>query len=324
MPNTLRNSDAMLLAQALQWHTAKADSYIVTVSNTWGSAPRPIGSLLVMNADGHYSGSVSGGCIEQDLIARCQQGEWQALSKPCLVSYGVSATEAKHFGLPCGGRLELVIERVAANPDWLGLLEALNAGQLVERQLDLQSGHSRLILVSQAANQPTFSLEQTLLRKIFGSQWRMLLIGANQLAHYVAQFALALDYDVLVCDPRTDSEFVWTLPQVPISRVMPDDAVAELRHYQRSIILSLSHDPKLDDMALMQALHTDAFYIGALGSKASSDKRRARLRQLDISETELSKLHAPVGLAIGSRTPAEIAIAILADLTARRNAYADA
>ena len=152
----------------------------------------------------------------------------------------------------------------------------------------------------------------------------MLLIGANQLAHYVAQFALALDYDVLVCDPRTDSEFVWTLPQVPISRVMPDDAVAELRHYQRSIILSLSHDPKLDDMALMQALHTDAFYIGALGSKASSDKRRARLRQLDISETELSKLHAPVGLAIGSRTPAEIAIAILADLTARRNAYADA
>ena len=240
------------------------------------------------------------------------------------MSYGVSATEAAHFGLPCGGRLELVIERVAANPDWLGLLEALNAGQLVERQLDLQSGHSRLILVSQAANQPTFSLEQTLLRKIFGSQWRMLLIGANQLAHYVAQFALALDYDVLVCDPRTDSEFVWTLPQVPISRVMPDDAVAELRHYQRSIILSLSHDPKLDDMALMQALHTDAFYIGALGSKASSDKRRARLRQLDISETELSKLHAPVGLAIGSRTPAEIAIAILADLTARRNAYADA
>jgi xanthine dehydrogenase accessory factor len=274
-----------------------------------------------MTAHGQYCGSVSGGCIEQDLLTRCQQGEWQALSKPCIVSYGVSATEAARYGLPCGGRLELVIERVAINPDWQGLLEALNAGQLVERQLDLQNGRSYLSLVTQP-QQPSFSLEQTLLRKVFGSQWRLLLIGANQLAHYVAQFALALDYEVLVCDPRTDSEFAWTLPQVPILRQMPDDAVADLQHYQRSIILTLTHDPKLDDMALMQALHTDAFYIGALGSKASSDKRRARLRQLAISDAELSKLHAPVGLAIGSRTPAEIAIAILADLTARRNAYA--
>ena len=321
MPNTLRNSDAMLLAQALQWHSEQADPYIVTLSKTWGSAPRPVGALLVMTANGQYCGSVSGGCIEQDLLTRCQQGEWQALSKPCIVSYGVSATEAARYGLPCGGRLELIIERVAANPDWQGLLEALNTGQLVERQLDLQSGRSHLSLVTQP-QQPSFSLEQTLLRKVFGSQWRMLLIGANQLAHYVAQFALALDYEVLVCDPRTDSEFAWTLPQVPILRRMPDDAVTDLQHYQRSIILTLTHDPKLDDMALMQALHTDAFYIGALGSKASSDKRRARLRQLDISDTELSKLHAPVGLAIGSRTPAEIAIAILADLTARRNAYA--
>jgi xanthine dehydrogenase accessory factor len=311
----------MLLAQALQWHSEQADSYIVTLSKTWGSAPRPVGALLVMTAHGQYCGSVSGGCIEQDLLTRCQQGEWQALSKPCVISYGANAIEAARFGLPCGGRLELVIERVAINPDWQGLLEALNAGQLVERQLDLQNGRSYLSLVTQP-QQPSFSLEQTLLRKVFGSQWRLLLIGANQLAHYVAQFALALDYEVLVCDPRTDSEFAWTLPQVPILRQMPDDAVADLQHYQRSIILTLTHDPKLDDMALMQALHTDAFYIGALGSKASSDKRRARLRQLAISDAELSKLHAPVGLAIGSRTPAEIAIAILADLTARRNAYA--
>jgi xanthine dehydrogenase accessory factor len=323
MPNTLRNSDAILLAQALQWSKAQADPYIVTVSQTWGSAPRPPGSLFVMTANGHYCGSVSGGCIEQDLVTRCQQGEWQTLTQPQLLSYGVTPLEAARFGLPCGGRLELVIERVAGNADWHSLVEALQAGQLVARQLNWATGQSQLIPITNPTT-PAFSLDNQLLRKVFGTQWRMLLIGANQLAYYVTQFALALDYEVLVCDPRTEGEYVWTLPTVPILRLMPDDAVAHLQHYQRSIILTLSHDPKLDDMALMTALNTDAFYVGALGSKTSSAKRRERLRQLDISEANLNKLHAPVGLALGSRTPAEIAIAILADLTARRNTYASA
>ena len=157
------------------------------------------------------------------------------------------------------------------------------------------------------------------MRKVFGPQWRMLLIGANHLARYVTQFALALDYQVQVCDPREEYRQEWDLPQAPLTKIMPDDAVLALEHYQRSIILTLTHDPKLDDMALMEALNTDAFYIGALGSKLSSDQRRERMRYLGIPEANLARLHAPVGLDIGSRTPAEIAISIMAAITAQRN-----
>lgn len=315
---TLRGADLEVLASALDFHQQGLNPLLVTVLRTWGSAPRPAGSLLVITPSGRHAGSVSGGCVEEDLFQRCQQGEWQDLQQPRVIRYGVSQAEAARFGLPCGGQLELLLEPMNELPPWQDLHARLQAGEVLERSLDLVTGDASLtsILHSQVE---AFSLTGNTVRKVFGPQWRMLLIGANHLARYVTQFALALDYQVQVCDPREEYRKEWDLPQAPLTKIMPDDAVLALEHYQRSIILTLTHDPKLDDMALMEALNTDAFYIGALGSKLSSDQRRERMRYLGIPEANLARLHAPVGLDIGSRTPAEIAISIMAAITARRN-----
>lgn len=315
---TLRGADLEVLASALDFHQQGLNPLLVMVLRTWGSAPRPAGSLLVITPSGRHAGSVSGGCVEEDLFQRCQQGEWQDLQRPRVIRYGVSQAEAARFGLPCGGQLELLLEPMNELPPWQDLHARLQAGEVLERSLDLVTGDASLtsILHSQVE---AFSLTGNLVRKVFGPQWRMLLIGANHLARYVTQFALALDYQVQVCDPREEYRQEWDLPQAPLTKIMPDDAVLALEHYQRSIILTLTHDPKLDDMALMEALNTDAFYIGALGSKLSSDQRRDRMRYLGIPEANLARLHAPVGLDIGSRTPAEIAISIMAAITAQRN-----
>lgn len=316
----MRAADSEILDIAVQWQQQGLNPLLVTVVQTWGSAPRPAGSLLVMTPNGRHAGSVSGGCVEEDLLQRCRAGEWQSITQPQLLSYGISQTEAARFGLPCGGRLDLLLEPLTDTLHWQTLREQVKAGQVIERCVDITTGQANLRpLTSQ--QKPAFSVTEHHVRKIFGPQWRMLLIGANHLARYVAQFALALDYQVIVCDPREHYRLEWDITDASLTTRMPDDAVADLTHYQRTIILTLTHDPKLDDMALMQALETDAFYIGALGSKLSSDKRRERLRSLGIPEQALARLHAPVGLNIRSRTPAEIAIAIMADLTAQRNQY---
>ena len=151
----------------------------------------------------------------------------------------------------------------------------------------------------------------------------MLLIGAGHLSQYVAPMALMLDYQVIVCDPREEYEQGWTLsdnePEIEFVRIMPDDAVQVYATHARSVVITLAHDPKLDDMALMDALNSRAFYVGAIGSQKNNEKRRERLKELGISPQQLQRLHAPVGLPIGSHTPPEIAISILAEITALRH-----
>lgn len=317
MSATLHGADFEVLSRALDFHQQGLEPLLVTVLKTWGSAPRPVGSLLVLTSTGRHAGSVSGGCVEDDLIQRCRQGEWKHLRQATTIRYGVTQDEATRFGLPCGGQLELLLEPMQDLAHWQSLLQRLQAGEVLVRTLDLVNGE---VSLSPAKPQDqAFKLNDNRLEKVFGPQWRMLLIGANHLARYVAQFALALDYQVQVCDPREEYREEWNIPAAPLTCIMPDDAVLALKHYKRSIILTLTHDPKLDDMALMEALNTNAFYIGALGSKLSSDKRRERMRYLGIPEANIVRLHAPVGLDIGSRTPAEIAISIMADITAHRN-----
>lgn len=318
MTAPMRGADIDVLSSALSYHQQGLKPLLVTVLKTWGSAPRPAGSLLVITATGRHAGSVSGGCIEADLFQRCQQGEWNDLQQPSLVRYGVTQDEAARFGLPCGGQIELLLEPMHDVTQWQTLLTRLQTGDVLLRTLNMETGDASLTSATQTDIE-AFSVTDHTVQKVFGPQWRLLLIGANQLARYVAQFALALDYQVQVCDPREEYREEWDIPEAPLTKIMPDDAVLALKHYQRSIIVTLTHDPKLDDMALMEALNTDAFYIGALGSKLSSDKRRERMRYLDIPEDHIARLHAPVGLAIGSRTPAEIALSIMADITARRH-----
>ena len=312
----MNSADHEVLTAAADWLEAGHGVYLVTVARTWGSSPRPPGSLLAVRAaDGRFAGSVSGGCVEDDLVARLA-ASGERLEFPRVESYGVSAEQTHRFGLPCGGRLDLVVEQLASPVPLRQLLAVMRGRQLVERRLCLSTGEASL---HPASREQDFSFDDENLRQVFGPAWRLLLIGAGQLSRFVAQMAQALDYEVIVCDPREDYAGQWSLAGVTIDPRMPDDAVQALAVDSRSAVLALTHDPRLDDMALMAALLSPAFYVGALGSCLNNARRRARLAALGLSPSAVDRLHGPIGLAIGSRTPAEIAVAILAELTAERH-----
>ncbi len=220
------------------------------------------------------------------------------------------------FGLACGGSLELVFERHENSAEFENIVAQLENRVRVSRILDLDSGASSLAI---ADRQDVFQFDGNKLVKVFGPSWRLLLTGAGQLSRFVAEFALALDYEVIVCEPREHFNRSWGLAQVPVDMGMPDDAVKTLASDRHSAVLALSHEVNLDDLAILQALESDVFYLGALGSKKNNEKRLRRLVSLGASEAGLARLHAPIGLAIGSHAPAEIAISILAEVTAVRN-----
>ena len=310
--------DREVLRAALDWLRAGDPVALVTVCRTWGSSPRPVGSLLVMHATGDFFGSVSGGCVEEDLVARYGSGEL-AGPHPTRLDYGVDRADAQRFGLPCGGRLELLVEHLADAAPVAELAKRIDRSELVKRVVDLSSGEVRL---RSAELTDAFRYGSLQVEKVFGAVWHLLLIGDNQLARYLAQMAIMLDFGVTVCDPR-ESAFREALPDaVQASRAMPDDAVLGAADNPRRAVITLAHDPKVDDMALMEALTSRAFYVGALGSRRTNEQRRERLAQLGVSAPDLARLHAPVGLKIGSRTPAEIAVSILAEVVATRSALA--
>ena len=312
--------DLEVLKTSAGWLAAGRRCELVTVIKTWGSSPRPVGATLAICDDGTVVGSVSGGCIEDDLIDTVRV-HGIVRTRPEIVSYGISADEAHRFGLPCGGTIELAIEPLHAGSRVAELLARLEAHELVERRLDLRTG---AVTLQRAAPGATLVLGDDLLTTQHGPRWRLLIIGASQLSRFVAQIATAMDYHVIVCDPREDYRGGWNVAGVPLLHAMPDDLVLELQLDSRSAVLALTHDPKLDDLALMEALKSPAFYVGAIGSRANNARRRERLLQFDVSAEQLARLHGPVGLYIGSKTPAEIAISILAELTAVKNGVPDA
>ena len=242
--------------------------------------------------------------------------EGQRATRCEVVTYGVSADEARRFGLPCGGTLQLVLEPLTRKSGMRALLREVETGHLVERRLDLASGFATL---HPAKPNDGLRFDGRVLRTIHGPRYRMLVIGASQLSKYLAQIAVGLGYDVTICDPRDEYTETWDVPGVTLVRTMPDDTVQAMRLDERSAVVALTHDPKLDDLALMEALKSPAFYVGAIGSRANNEKRRERLREFDLSEAEIARLHGPIGLYIGSRTPPEIAISILAEVTAIKN-----
>jgi xanthine dehydrogenase accessory factor len=289
-----------------------------TVVRTWGSSPRPPGSLMVIRDDAQVAGSVSGGCVEDDLIARVARGEL-ALRRPQLATYGASAEEARRFGLPCGGTVQIVLEPLTPASLLRELLTAVQAHRVVRRHLQLDSGTVRL---SDADEGDALQFDGQRLVTVHGPRLRLLIIGAGQLPQYLARMALMLDYRVTVCDPREEYLQTWDAAVqegVTLSRQMPDDLVLAMNLDARSAVVALTHDPKLDDLALMEALKTPAFYVGALGSRRNNESRRARQREFVLSDAELAALRGPVGLNLGGRTPPEIALAILAEMTAVRS-----
>jgi xanthine dehydrogenase accessory factor len=306
--------DLQVLAQARDWLQQGHPVWLVTVLETWGSAPRPPGALLAMRGDGLVVGSVSGGCVEDDLIERVRNGE--RVATPSLVNYGVSKEEAARFGLPCGGNLRLVQEPLV-DAAWITeVLERTARHELVARRLDLASGQ---VSIESATRGEVFSFDGRSLRALFGPRWRLVVIGAGQLSRVVAQMALALDFEVICCDPREEYHLTWDIPGTTFSTTMPDDLVVELHLDPHSAVIAVTHDPKLDDMALLEALKSPAFYVGALGSRSNTAKRKERLALFDLSADEIARLHGPIGLDLGSRTPAEIAVSIVAEIIAVRN-----
>ncbi len=308
-------TDEAVLQTASVWLQQGHDVLLVTVLKTWGSSPRPAGSLFILRDDGVTAGSVSGGCVEEDLVQRYRTKQLSE-TYPTCIDYGVDRVDAGRFGLPCGGRLELLIEQLHDAVQLQRLLDALQHHELIARCVDLQTGE---VSLQGTSAEQDFVYTDRYVRKILGPQWQMLLIGAGHLSHYVSQLGLMLGYRVIVCDPRAEYAGAWQVTGTELTSLMPDDAVQQYAQQPRSIVLALTHDPKLDDMALLDALTSPAFYVGAIGSQRNCDARRQRLRDLGITAVQLQRLHAPVGLSIGSHTPPEIAVSILAEITRQRN-----
>ncbi len=305
--------DLVVLKTLLEWQSEV--QWLVTVVKTFGSSPRPEGAMLALRHDGLIQGSVSGGCIEDELVLRARQGQLQT-ERAELLTYGVTREEALRFGLPCGGAMQLVIEPIK-DIAWVSeLLQKIQSHQMVRRTLTLSSLQ---VVLNTAQQSDRIDFDGEILTTLYGPRWRLLIIGCGQTSVYLARMAQALDYQVYVCDPRSEMRQTWDVTDTVLLEVMPDDALVELQADECTAIIALTHDPKLDDMALLEALKTPAFYVGALGSRVNNNKRRERLKLFDLSAEQIARLHGPVGLSIGSRTPPEIAVAILAHLISVRN-----
>lgn len=307
--------DLEVLKACDDWLARGRRCELVTVLQTWGASPRPSGAMLAICEDGRVVGSVSGGCIEDDLIERVRR-DGMHRSRPEIVTYGVTADEAHRFGLPCGGTMHLVIEPLSVRSRISELLRRILQQELVSRTLDLITGEVHL-----AAGKPDQKVwaSETALTTLHGPRWRLLIIGAGQLSRFLAQVATGMDYQVVVCDPREEYRATWNVPGVDVIHAMPDDFIIDAQPDCRSAVVALTHDPKLDDLALMEALRSPAFYVGALGSRANNAKRRERLHQFDLTNSQIARLHGPIGIIIGSKIPSEIAISILAEMTAVKN-----
>jgi xanthine dehydrogenase accessory factor len=311
--------DIEVLRTVEAWRKSGHKAALGTIVKTWGSAPRPVGAMVAIRDDGQITGSVSGGCVEDDLVDKVKDKlpKW---SKPELFTYGITNEDATRWGLPCGGTLQLVMEPATDESNFSDLLKRIGSQQLVRRKLDMKTGTATL---EPGRWQDTLEFDGAMLSTVHGPRWRLVLIGAGQLTRYLAEMARMLDYHVVVIDPREDYANGWDVEGVPLDRGMPDDVVRDLQLDGHSALVALTHDPKLDDLALMEGLKSAAFYVGAIGSKKNNDARRERLKEFDVSAEEIARLRGPVGLYIGSKTPPEIAVAIVAEMTAVRHGVAE-
>ena len=312
---TIQNSDVEVLNQAIEWLDDGYSVELITVAKTWGSSPRPPGSIAAVRSDGHLVGSVSGGCIEKQLAIRIDDTD-----RAQAFSHEISDDEARRFGLPCGGHLELVFESLNDSTELKDICLAIKERRRLARTVELRTDDAEqqhAVKHEIVDRTVEFLYDGTRIRKVFGPGWRMLLIGGGQLSRYVAQFAQALDYDVIVCEPRAEYAGSFNVPGCTLVSSLPDEAVLEHATDHHSVVLALTHDSNLDDSALIEALPSNAYYVGALGSRANNERRRKRLHDIGVENVE--RLHGPVGLSIGSRSAAEIAISIVAELVQLRN-----
>jgi len=314
---------------ALDWHRAGKGAALATVVETWGSAPRPVGSQLAISGAGEIMGSVSGGCVEGAVVVEAMDA--LADGRPRMLTYGVSNDEAFAVGLACGGTIRVLVEPLgdgpAALPEALlaDLVAARAARRAVAVQVHPETGARRVIEARDAddALAARFRADRSGLEEdgtftaIHNPPLRMVVVGAVHIAQPLVAMARLAGYDALLVDPREAFGAAHRFPGEAISHDWPDEALAAHGLDARTAVVTLTHDPKLDDPAIIAALRSDIFYLGCLGSKRTHAKRVERLQEAGFTEAEIARIHAPVGLDIGARTPAEIAVSIMAQITER-------
>lgn len=318
---TMQNLDARVVEQAIEWLGNGRTIWLCTVLSTFGSSPREPGSLMVASSDGHHVGSLSGGCVEEDFLERVAAGEYE--QPAVIVRYGDpdNSPESPRIRLPCGGILDVLVERMVASPKNLDHLEGIQ--QALSGQRDI-ARHVRLTdaecWLSDA--EPTGprvlqnETEETVTVRI-GPVAKLVLAGYSTVSEACAQFALSLGYEVVLCDPREEVTHgmslppgVEFLPQLPSLYIASPGACTP-----STAIVAATHDPRIDDLAMMAAVKTSASYIGVMGSLRTSEARSERLRRTGgLSKEDVERIQMPIGLNLGSKTPSEIALAIVADM----------
>ncbi len=320
----MQSSQQQIISYVHNWLQNQKPVWLCTILKTWGSSPRPIGAMMACTLDGELVGSISGGCIEEDFLEQLRDGslksQYDEEGRPFIVKYGVTAEEQTRLKLPCGGQLHVLLEYIEASEAskavFSRLFSDLENHIKVSRMVNLQDGS---IAANDQSSDSAVTIEDARMTHSLSPMYRLLLLGAGDVARFVAEMALALEYDVTLCDPRPNYLDNWHVEGVETTSSLPDDVVRDRFSNPYSGIVALAHDPRVDDMALMEALKTDAFYIGAMGSERTSASRRERLPELGLSGEEIARLHAPIGFQISSKTPAEIAISIMAEVTAVRH-----
>lgn len=297
-----------LLATEANWRSAGHRTAIATVIQTWGSAPRRRGAHLIVRDDGLFEGSVSGGCVEGDVIT--QAVDAIAADEARRLDYGVSEARAWEVGLACGGEISIFVQPVGDNgfpPELLAeIIEKRASGQRFTVTTNLVSG------ISAASGLPS----ETAFVQTYDPPLRLAIVGAVHISQALIPMAAQLGYQTLIIDPRTAFATPERFPGAHIDTRWPDEVLAEWQPDGASAVVTLTHDPKLDDPALKIALASPAFYIGALGSRRTHAARLERLGAEGIAPDDLARIHGPVGLSISAANPAEIALSILAGITA--------
>ncbi len=307
---------------ALDWHRAGRGAVLATVTETWGSAPRGVGSQLVVAGDGAMMGSVSGGCVEGAVIEEARAALAEGAARH--LTYGVSDQDAFAVGLACGGTIRVLVEPVGPvlpEPLLADLVAARAGRRAVAYVADLASGARRLVARDAADTDlaarfraDKSGTEGESFIAIHNPPLRLIVVGAVHIAQSLLPMARMAGYDPLLIDPRGAFGSQARFPGETILDDWPDEAMARAGLDARTAVVTLTHDPKLDDPAIRAALGSEVFYLGCLGSSRTHEKRLARLREAGVPEAAIARIHAPVGLDIGARTPAEIAVSVLAEI----------
>jgi xanthine dehydrogenase accessory factor len=333
---------SIICKKACEWLAEGREIAIGTVIQTWGSAPQPVGSQLLIDADGNFLGSVSGGCVEAEVII--EAADVIKSGQPKSLEFGVDDNMAWKVGLACGGSIRIFVQKVeTSRGSSNSLLHQLVADVEARRQValvtDLTTGaqnlaHSPYSLGKELAPalEDAFRCDKSIALageigevfiNVFNPMVRLIIVGAVHIAQQLVPMSRALGYDVVIVDPRIAFGTQERFADAKISREWPEEALRKIGVDARTALIALTHDHKIDDPALIQALASDAFYVGALGSRQTHAKRVKRLRKAAVAEGDIERIHAPIGLDIGAQGAAEIALSIMAEITAVQHGKAN-